>query len=107
MLPAPRFLEQRVNKRRGFGATKNDQCADQQEHDNDRRYEVGLVRHDEIEQLGDEGTTAHGVLLRVVTLQQGEMFVFSLDRSSVEKGAGSDDQISRRNWCSICAAGTR
>ena len=100
-------LEKRVNKRRGFGAAKNDQCADQQEHDNDRRYEVGLVRHDEIEQLGDEGTTAHGVLLRVVTLQQGEMFVCSLDRSSVEKGAGSDDQISRRNGCSICAAGTR
>ncbi len=53
-------LEKRVNKRRGFGAAKNDQCANQQEHNNDRRNKVGLVRHDEIEQLGDEGTAAHG-----------------------------------------------
>ena len=57
-------LKERVNKRRGFGAAKDDQCANQQEHNNDRRNEVGLVRHDEIEQLGDKGTTAHGGKLR-------------------------------------------
>ena len=52
-------LEKRIDKRRGFGATKNDQCANQQEHNNDRRNKVGLVRQDEVEQLGDEGTAAH------------------------------------------------
>ena len=56
--------EQRVNKRRGFGASKNDQRANKQEHDNDRRNEVGFVRHDEVEQFGDEGTATHGEEVR-------------------------------------------
>ena len=51
--------EQRVNKRRGFGAAEDNQRANQQEHNNDRRNKVGFVRQDEVEQLGDEGTTAH------------------------------------------------
>ena len=56
--------EKRIDKRRGFGTTKNDQRTNQQEHDNDRRYEISFVRQDEVEQLGDEGTTAHGGKLR-------------------------------------------
>ena len=57
---APRSLEQRVNKRRGFGAPKNYQGANQQKNNDDGRNKVSFVRHDEVEQLGDEGTAAHG-----------------------------------------------
>ena len=53
--------EQRVNKRRGFGAAKDDQCADQQQHDDNRGNEISFVRHDEVEQFDDEGTATHGV----------------------------------------------
>jgi hypothetical protein len=52
--PAPRSLKQRVNEGRGFGAAEDDEDADQQENNDDRGDEVGLVRQDEVEQFGDE-----------------------------------------------------
>ena len=52
--------EQRVNKRRSFGAAENDQRADQQKNNDDGRNEISFVRHDEVEQLGDKRTTTHG-----------------------------------------------
>ena len=52
--------KQRVDKRRSFGATENDQRANQQKNNDDGRNKISFVRHDEVEQLGDERTAAHG-----------------------------------------------
>ena len=79
--------EQRVNKRRGFGAAKNDQRANKQEHDNDRRNEVSLVRHDEVEQLGDEATAAHG---------DGRLRAKGLEENAEATGSNA---ATRRNVC--------